>query len=180
MVGCIILIPIIILVVFAIVGYNYIQDNDINIEDYVDEIISVKGTIGDTLTDGDIKITLTDAIIYDTIGSDDNMLTSNEENEYLTFFFNVLNVSDESRYISAYNFSGKVDSISTNYKAFDGEIDNVKELAKDLNNNEKTTGYIVYEVPKTWKSFVISYKENSFDKESISFTVINEGNNDSL
>ena len=30
---CIILIPIIILVVFAIVGYNYIQDNDINIED---------------------------------------------------------------------------------------------------------------------------------------------------
>ena len=108
------------------------------------------------------------------------MLTSNEENEYLTFFFNVLNVSDESRYISAYNFSGKVDSISTNYKAFDGEIDNVKELAKDLNNNEKTTGYIVYEVPKTWKSFVISYKENSFDKESISFTVINEGNNDSL
>ena len=49
-VGCIILIPIIILVIFAIVGYNYIQDNDINIEDYVDEIISVKGTIGDTLT----------------------------------------------------------------------------------------------------------------------------------
>lgn len=179
-VGCIILIPIIILVVFAIGCFNYIQDNDINIEDYVDEIISVKGTIGDTLTDDDIKITLTDAIIYDTVGSDDNMLTANEENEYLVFFFNILNVSDESRYISTYNFSGKVDGISTNYKAFDGEIDGVKELAKDLNNNEKTTGYIVYEVPKTWKSFVISYKENSFDRESISFTVVNEDNNDSL
>ena len=63
-IGCVIIIPIIIVVVLAIVGFKYVKDNDIDIKEYIEESATMKGTIGDTLSGDDVKITLTDVLIY--------------------------------------------------------------------------------------------------------------------
>ena len=36
---------------------------------------------------------------------------------------------------------------------------------------------MAFEINEDWKKFEIHYKENSFDEDSIIFTVVNENNN---
>ena len=66
--GCVVIIPLIVITVLAIIGFKYIEDNDINIKDYIEESVVSHGTIGDSLTDYDTRITLTNALIYSDIG----------------------------------------------------------------------------------------------------------------
>lgn len=177
-VGCVILIPIIICVVLAIVGINYIKDNDINIKDYIEEVVTSNGTIGDTLTSDDLKITLTNALMYSSIEGDSYTDTPGEGKEYLVFFFNVENTGDESEYISNYNFSGYVDDTFINHVILFNSVEGTESLGVDLAPGKKTSGYVAYEVDTNWKKFEIRYKANSFDLEdSMIFTVVNEVDN---
>ena len=176
-VGCTLLIPMIILIMFAIFSYNYIKDNDVHIKDYIEEITSVKGTIGDTLENGDMRITLTDALIYSEINGEEFTDKPGYEKEYLIFFFNVENIDDESKYISTYNFSGYVDDEAVQTKKLFNDVDNTSALNVDLASGKKARGYVAFEINEDWKKFEIHYKENSFDEDSIIFTVVNENNN---
>ena len=179
-VGCVILIPIIICIILAIVGINYIKDNDINIKDYIEEVVTSNGTIGDTLTSDDLKITLTDALMYSSIEGDSFTDTPSEGKEYLVFFFNVENTGDESEYISSYNFSGYVDNTFVNNVILFNNVDGNESLSADLAPGKKARGYVAYEVDTNWKEFEIHYKDNSFDLEdSMIFKVVNEDNNQS-
>lgn len=174
---CIIILPIVILVILAILGFNYIEKSDINIEDYINDVVSVRGTIGDSLTDGDIKITLTSIEKYDEIELDGVSSKPTEGYEYLVLFFDVQNISDEVLYVSTYNFSGKVDFNIIDSKVFDGTINNNKMLGSNIKSGDGTTGFVLYEVPTGWKNFTIQYKENSFDRESITFDIANDDSN---
>ena len=176
-VGCVVLIPIIGFIIFAIFSYNYIKDNDVHIKDYIEEITSVKGTIGDTLENDDMRITLTDALIYSEINGEEFIDKPGYEKEYLIFFFNVENIDDESKYISTYNFSGYVDDEAVQTKKLFNDVDNTSALNVDLASGKKARGYVAFEINKDWKKFEIHYKENSFDEDSIIFTVVNENNN---
>ena len=176
-VGCVVLIPIIGFIMFAIFSYNYIKDNDVHIKDYIEEITSVKGTIGDTLENDDMRITLTDALIYSEINGEEFIDKPGYEKEYLIFFFNVENIDDESKYISTYNFSGYVDDEAVQTKKLFNDVDNTSALNVDLASGKKARGYVAFEINKDWKKFEIHYKENSFDEDSIIFTVVNENNN---
>ena len=69
----------------------------------------MKGTIGDTLSSNDVKITLTDALIYSRIEGEAFTDTPAEGKEYLVFFFNVENIDDENNFVSIHNFTGYVD-----------------------------------------------------------------------
>ena len=171
-VGCVILIPIIIFVVIGIVGYNYIKDNDINIKDYIEGNMVSKGTIGDSLTDYETRITLKDALIYSSI----NGLEASEGKEYLVFFFEVENVDDDSLYISSHNFTGFADFIETSSINISEEIDGYKSLGESLSEGQKTKGYVIYEVDSDWDNFSIHFRRNSFDDDSIIFDVVNEDN----
>lgn len=177
-VGCVVIIPIIIFVVLAIVGFKYIEDNDINIKDYIEETITAKGTIGDTLTGDEVKITLTDALMYSSVEGEAFTDTPAEGKEYLVFFFNIENVSDEDKFVSTYNFTGYVDDTMIVNKMLFNDVDNVQSLSADLAPGKKVRGYVAYEVDTNWKQFDIHYKENSFDyNDSMIFTVVNEENN---
>lgn len=170
-IGCVVLIPIIIFAIFAAVGYKYIKDNDINIKDYIEKSMISYGTIGDTLTDYDTRITLTNALIYSNIGG----VNADIEKEYLVFFFEVENVSDDSLYISNHNFNGFFDQKEVASIISSVEIEGYKPLGEVLSEGDITKGYVAYEIDSDWNNFSIHFRRNSFDYDSIIFDVYNEG-----
>ena len=170
----VVIVPITILVLCVIFGINYLDSNIINIDDSIKNIISRRGTVGDTLTDGDVKITFVDATIYDEIAT----IKPNDGNLFVVLFFNVKNVSDDSRYISVHNFDGMVYGNEVYDKNVLVNVDGYDSLGSFVLPDDDVNGYIVYEVPKDWRLFEVSYRENSFDKESIVFSLYNENVDD--
>ena len=176
-IGCSFVIPIIVFVAIGVFAYNVISDSDINFDDYFEEAITQRGTIGDTLKSDTLRIVLTDALIYDSIGSEDGYIeTPAEGKEYLVFFFNIENISEESKYISDYSFSGYVDGYTISNKYLFNEINGIKKLGADLSPNMKTIGYVAFEVDKNWKEFELHYSD-WLDDEELIFTVVNEDSN---
>lgn len=176
-IGCVFVIPIIIFIAIGVFAYNIISDSDINFDDYFEETITQKGTIGDTLKSDTFRIVLTDALIYDSVGSEEEYIeTPAEGKEYLVFFFSIENISEESKYISDYSFSGYVDGYTISNKYLFNEINGIKKLGADLSPNMKTIGYVAFEVDKNWKEFELHYSD-WLDDEELIFTVVNEDSN---
>lgn len=179
-VGCVILIPVIIFVVFLIIGYNTIKDVGIDeIEDKVNDYINENsgstktGTINDTLSDGEMKLTLTGAYMYDSIGEGYLVKTPEEGKEYLLFFFEVENISSESQFISAYSFDGYADDVSIDTTDIYREVDGTEQLSATVAVGKKAKGYIAFEVDKTWKDFEVHYNNSIWNDDTLVFKVVN-------
>lgn len=180
-VGSIILIPLIILLVLFIIGYNSLKNVDIDeIEDKVNDYINENsgstktGTINDTLSDGEMKLTLTGAYMYDSIGEGYFVKTPEEGKEYLLFFFEVENVSSESQFISAYSFDGYADDVSIDTTSLYEEVNGTEQLSATIASGKKAKGYIAFEVDETWKDFEVHYKDSIWDdKATLVFKVVN-------
>lgn len=178
-VGCVFLLPIIILVIFFIFAFNtinkIIENPDINMWTDGESIIE-EGTIGDTLISGDFKITLIDALIYNRVGTDESTMdVPDEGKEYLVFFFDVQNISDEIQYISDFDFTGYVDGYEIEVEYLYNDIDGIGDLDATLKSNKKTKGYVAFEVEETWETFEIRYSD-WFDDRELVFKVLNEDN----
>lgn len=176
-IGCVILVPIIIVIILGVIGYNYIKDSDIDIEDYINESMTdtIVGTIGDTLSDGDIKLTLTDALMYNSIDGEFFTDTPEEGKEFLVFFFEVENISDENEYISSLGFPGYVDGYSVSAESLFNPINGNEMLSVNLASGMKTKGYVAYEIDTTWKNFEVHFDGYDFDSDKkLVFKVINE------
>lgn len=167
--GCVVLIPIILIVIGLIWGINYLEKNDIDISDYIDDVITKRGTIGDSLSDYKTRIVLTDALIYSDING--NVLLDGKE--YLVFFFEVENLDDESSYVSGYSFDGYVDGEKVSFTSLEGEINGFMPLSGSLEPYGMTRGYVAYEVDTDWNDFSIHYKNDVLDYDSIIFDVTN-------
>ena len=178
-VGSILLLPIIVIVVFFIFAFNtvnkIIENPDIDIWTDEEEVIA-EGTIGDTLISDDFKITLTDALMYDSIGTEEETIDIPDEGkEYLVFFFDVENISEESQYISDFDFTGYVDGYELEVEYLYNDIDGIGDLDATLKPYKKAKGYVAFEVDETWESFEIRYSD-WFDDTELVFRVINEEN----
>lgn len=176
-VGCVILIPLIIIVILGVIGYNAVKDSDVDIDDYINEskTDTIVGTIGDTLTCDDFKLTLTDALMYSSIEGEYFTDTPAEGKEFLVFFFDVENIDDENEYISSYDFSGYVDDYSVNNKYLFNSINGVEDLSMDLASGMKVKGYVAFEVDTTWKNFEVHFDSYNFDDDKkLVFKVVNE------
>ena len=176
-VGSMLLLPVIIVIIFFIFAFNTVNNiiENPNIDMWTDgETIIEEGTIGDTLVSDDFKITLTEALMYNRVGTEeDTMDIPGEGKEYLVFFFDVENISDESQYISDYDFTGYVDEYEIEVEYLYNDINGIGDLDATLKPNKKIKGYVAFEVEETWKSFEISYSDWFDDKELI-FKVINK------
>lgn len=180
-IGCVILIPIIILIVLGIIGYNVIKDKEGSIKDYIEDNLpyenrTLTGTIGDTLKADDLKVTLNSALMYSSIPDEYFPVTPAEGKEFLVFTFDVENISDESVYISSSDFDGYVDGYSVSSKYIFTDINGTEELAVNLSPGMKAKGYVAYEIDTTWKSFEVHYEEFDFDDDNVKlvFKVVNE------
>ncbi len=172
-VGSVILLPLILIIVISIVGYNIFSDMDT--KDHIDNNKILAGTIGDTLKSDDFKITLTDAIMYSSIEGSYYTDMPADGKEYLVFFFNIENISDESEYISTYNFDGYVDDNAVSVKYLMNDINGIESLGLDLSPGKKASGYVAFEIDTTWKDFEIQFSDSSWDDEdTLIFSVINE------
>lgn len=179
-VGCVILIPIIIFVVFAIIGYNAIKDAGSEVEDKINDYIQentgsdVTGTIGDALSDGEMKLTLTGAYMYDRIGEGYLVNTPKDGKEYLLFFFDVENISSEEQFISYFDFDGYVDDVSINTTTIFGSVDDKETLSATIATGKKASGFVAFEVDKTWEEFELHYDNNAWDNSGdLIFKVVN-------
>lgn len=173
-VGCVIILPILILVILSIVGINYAEKNGIDIKNYVENITTSRGTIGDTLNDDTLKITLTNALTYSEI---EGVLsgTPDDGKEYLVFFFTVENIGDEDTYISTYDFDGYVDDTAIDETVILGTIDGYEEIGGNLAAGKKANGYLAFEVNTNWKKFDVHYKNDYLDSsDSMIFEVVND------
>lgn len=173
-VGCVIILPILILVILSIVGINYAEKNGIDIKNYVENITTSRGTIGDTLNDDTLKITLTNALTYSEI---EGVLsgTPDDGKEYLVFFFTVENIGDEDTYISTYDFDGYVDDTAIDETVILGTIDGYEEIGGNLAVGKKANGYLAFEVNTNWKKFDVHYKNDYLDSsDSMIFEVVND------
>ena len=159
----------------GIIGYNVIKDSGVNIDDYLNESLTQRGTIGDTLKTDNLRIILTDALMYSSIEGEYFTDTPAEGKEFLVFFFDIENISDESEYISSYSFSGFVDGYSVSSKHLFNTIEGVEELGADLAPGMKANGYIAFEIDTTWKEFEVHFDDYDFDdNEKVIFKVVNE------
>lgn len=171
-IGCVILIPLIFIILICLFVYYVVNGFDYRAE----ETLTQNGTIGDVLTTDEFNITLHDALIYSSIGTDENNLDIPDEGkEYLVFFFEVENVSNDNEYISDYDFTGYVDGIVVEKTYLYNDIDGIEELTANLPPNNKTKGFIAFEVDTTWQEFEIHY-EDWFGSNEIVFAVVNEEN----
>lgn len=177
--GSIGLLVILVIAVFAIIGINALKKVDVDevknkIENYIEENTdsTLYGTIGDTLTDDEFKITLTGAYMYDSIGDGSLVDTPADGKEYLLFFFDVENISNEDEFISYYDFDGYVDNVSCDTIIIFNDVDGTKNLSVNLASGKKAQGFVAFEVNKDWKDFEIRYKQIFSDK-SLIFKVTN-------
>lgn len=173
-VGCVIILPILVLVILSIIGINYAEKNGVDIKDYVDNLVTARGTIGDTLTDNELKITLNNALTYSEI---EGVLsgTPDDGKEYLVFFFTVENIGDEDTYISTYDFDGYVDDTAIDESFILGKIDGYDEIGGNLAVGKKANGYLAFEVNTNWKKFDVHYKNDYLDSsDSMVFEVVND------
>ncbi len=181
-VGCVILMPLIIIILVGIFAFNVVKDNGSDyldkannyFNDYVEDYdVIADGTIGDTLEIDNIKFTLNSAIKYESIEYN----TPEEGSEYLVFFFDIENTSSEEKLITYLNFNGLVDDEKCNPKFFFDEIDGIGNLNKSLKSGETTSGYVAFEINKDWDNFDLNYRR-LMDNKGISFYVVNEKDND--
>ena len=175
-IGSLLLLPIIFIVIVGMIAYNVIDGTISNVEEYIEEKETQTGVIGDTLTTDEFNIKLYDVKTYMNIGTDENSLdVPNEGKEYLVFFFDVKNISDDNEYISEYDFTGYEDGYEVEIVSLYNDVEKIKELNANLPPNKKTKGYVAFEVDKTWKEFEIHYS-NWFENNEVIFTVVNEKN----
>ena len=173
------LLVVIAIIVFAVIGINALKKVDSNeikdkLNDYIEENTdsTLYGTIGDTLTDGSLSLTLTGAYKYDSIGEGYFVNTPAEGKEYLVLFFDIENISTESEYVSHYDFEGYVDDVACDTTIIFNDVDGIKNLSANLASGKKAQGFVAFEVDKDWKDFEISYKQIFSDK-SLIFKVTN-------
>lgn len=180
-VGSILLIPVIIFIVIGLIAYNTI-DNAIDkvedeIDNYYEQTTTHTGTIGDTLKTDKLKITLKEALMYSSVGEGSYLQTPAEGKEYLIFFFDIENISDENEYISYYEFDGYVDGYTVSVKNLFNEVNDTEELSANLSPKMKTRGFVAFEVDSSWEEFEIHYSELFGYKDELVFKVINPDNN---
>ena len=180
--GSVGLLVVIAIVVFAIIGVNALKKVDVDdiknkIDDYIEENTesTLYGTIDDTLTDGNLNLTLTKAYIYDSIGEGYSVNTPAEGKEYLVLFFDIENISTESKYISHYDFDGYVDDVACDVTSIFGDIEDIKNLSTNLAPGKKVQGFVAFEVNKGWKDFEIHYEEFLSDKTLVFDVTNSEG-----
>lgn len=78
---------------------------------------------------------------------------------FLLLFFEVENVSNESKYVNYFNCNAYVDNYDVSIKALLSDVENYSLLAGDLAPGKKMKGFLSYEVDKNWQNFEVTYKD---------------------
>ena len=187
-VGCIVVIPLLILFLVGIFAYNTVRSIPTErIDDYVEEFrdgfedgvrdyieeynentaIKGEGTVGDTLEIDDMEFTLTKTEMYSSIGDDTHGNIPDLGNKYLILFFDVKNNSDSEKLVTYLNFSGIVDDDNIMSSFLLEKIDGLNGLNRNVKPGEKISGYVAFEVDEDYQNFEVHYQRFVTNNEII-------------
>lgn len=130
-----------------------------------------EGSIGDSLNYKGLRFTLNKVNRYDSIGTN---VTEDYDEEYVVFFFDIENTSDELKSISLMNFNviGEYDEETP--EVINDMIDDVSKIDiwESINAYEKISGYVAFKIDKDMIDFNIIYSD-ILDDSAIIFNVTN-------
>ena len=173
-ISSLILIPVIFMILVGVFSYNIINGTINNLDDNIEKMLIQEGTIGDTLVTESIKITLYDISQYDSLGDEYNKKFSETGKEYVVFFFNIENISDQSIYISTSDFIGYISMDIIESEKITNVINGIDELNFDIAPGNKTKGYVVFEVDTAWQEFELHFNKIFDNEDELVFNVINK------
>lgn len=140
-----------------------------NIDNY-DDIVDT-GTIGDTLSNDEFRITLENALVYDYIPGEYINDEPDQGNEYLVLFFDVTNISDESEYFNSYYVDGYADGYQVDVESFlYNDPEGYESLTGSIAPGKSKKGYVAFQVDADFQTFEFIYG----DDEKVSFSLLSD------
>lgn len=170
-VGIIIVLPTIFITLIAVSSFTFMENTNSILEE-IFEPETQNGTIGDTLLTEDFKIKLMDAKTYEIVGEGESIKEPKEGKEYLAFFLDIENISNETNSIYSYDFNGYIEEYSITEKNIETDIEGIEHINANLLPGTKAKGFIVFEVNKNWTEFELCYED--WYGSRIVFKVVNE------
>lgn len=126
-----------------------------------------KASIGEYVQSDTLKITLTNAKVYDEIVQDEYMeATPADGKKYLVLFLEAENVSDKDQYINMFYYQAYADDKSIKSTILLVNPEDEDMFSGDLAPGKKLSGYVAYEVNKDWKDFEFTYKDGALSNST--------------
>lgn len=123
-------------------------------------------SVGDTAELNDVQVTLSKAVLSNGGEYDE----PDSGNYYLGLKFKIVNNSSEDLNVSSImSFEAYCDDESLNDELSEIPELKGKQLDGDVAAGKKMTGVIVYQVPKDFKKFEISYTPNELNDATVTF-----------
>ena len=141
-------------------------EQDVNLPEYA--------SVGQIVSGDKWSIALLYAKEYDSIDSEYYSDKPSEGNKYLALFFDVKNISSENDYFNYLFFEGYADDYSVNSTITMGNPDGMSSIGGNLDAGKMARGFILYEVPDTWNSFEISYRDGLWTSHKAATFIINK------
>ncbi len=96
-------------------------------------------------------------------------------NEFVIFFMEAKNVSDEDDYFNTLYFRSYVNGYLTNPSTLLSDIDGEKPIGGDVAKGKITKGYLAIKVQKGWESIELIYDDGVLSENRVAeFAIINE------
>lgn len=131
-------------------------------------------SVGQIVSGDKWSIALLYAKEYDSIDSEYYSDKPSEGNKYLALFFDVKNISSENDYFNYLYFEGYADDYSVNSTITMSNPDGMSGIGGNLDAGKMSRGFILYEVPDTWNSFEISYRDGLWTSHKAATFIINK------
>lgn len=133
-------------------------------------------TIGEMVKGDKWNIALLDVKEYDKIEGEYYTEEPESGKVYLVSFLEAENVSGKDDYFNNFYFVAFADDYKIdNFTIIFNEPDGYSAIGGDVYSGKKTKGYIVYEVPKDWKTFELTYDDGIWtSKKACEFKVTKE------
>lgn len=119
-------------------------------------------TIGDFVQSETLKITLTDAKVYDEIVDKDNEYLKNtpkDGKKFLVLFLEAENLSKDDAYINILYYDAYADDKSVDATTLYTTPEGESAFTGNVASGKRLSGYVAYEVNKDWKDFEFTYKD---------------------
>lgn len=141
---------------------------------------ALRGTVRDTLDTDNISLTLLEYKVFDVLEDTYSSKKAADGKEFIVLFFRVKNNSDESIYVSNYEFDGYEDDRKLDNTYIYYKIEGYSDLGGSISSGKYNDGYIVYEVSKEWKEFEVHFTDDIdfFNETDLIFKISNDKENE--
>lgn len=133
--------------------------------------------IGQYIEGDNWKISLLDAKTYSSISESGGFYTDKPDagKEFLVFFLEAENISDEDDYFNPLYFKAYADDSHVNNTVIMNDVDGYDSASGDVASGKKIKGYAVWEVNKGWSDFEVTYDDDVWSNKTTACFKVSSG-----